>query len=104
VELTGGVSGYIIFVFPLSFIGDMIFAMMSYKPEAIGELELSALYETASIISGGICDQIAAEKGVVCDISAPFHSKRMPSSRPDETVALDTGMGIVEVDIAVSQK
>jgi CheY-specific phosphatase CheX len=78
----------------------MIHMMMGYEPEILGDLEISALFETANIVSGSISHQLAEERGVVCDISAPYGIQR-PTITPDETVALDTGLGIIEVDISV---
>ena len=103
IGLTGDISGYIAFVYPLGFIKNLIQAVMGFIPEAIDELEISVLFEASNIISGNICGQIAKSKGIVCDITTPYSSQR-PSVRPDERIALDTGKGIVEVDMTIKYK
>ena len=103
IGLTGDISGYIVFVYPPGFIKNLIQAVMGYIPDVIDELEISVLFEASNIISGNICGQIAREKHILCDITTPFSTQR-PTVRPDERIALDTGKGIVEVDMSVSYK
>ncbi|MCL1804877.1 MAG: hypothetical protein FWG28_02580 [Clostridiales bacterium] len=98
--LSGGVSGFITFVYPVAFINNLIYQMMDFEPEAIDELELSALFEVSNITCKTICEQIEAEKGVLCVIEPPFMTSRLDIN-PDERIALDTGIGIVEADIVI---
>ena len=103
VLLTGDTSGYITLVYPLAFIRNFIYSMMNYTPEIIDELEMSAMFETSNIISGSICGQIAREKGLLCDIMTP-HTTQRPEIQPEERITLDTGKGILEVDMSIAYK
>ena len=103
VEFTGDISGYIALVYPVEFVRNFIYAMMSFTPDVIDDLEISALFEVSNIISGTICRQITKEKGVFCDIGVPIMTKRLPI-KPKERVALDTGKGIIEVDMEIIYK
>jgi len=103
VTLTGDVSGYITYAYPLTFVKQMINSMMGFTPETIDELEVSALFEVSNIISGAICGQIATEKNIRCGMKTPFMTQRL-DVQPEERIALDTGKGIVEVDLAITYK
>ena len=103
VEFSGDISGYIALVYPVMFIKNLIDSMMGFMPEAIEELELSALFEASNIISGTICRQIAAAKGIFCDIGPPSLLQRLQIC-PQERIALDTGKGIIEVDTEIIYK
>ena len=100
VKLAGDTSGYIILVYPVGFIKGLIYSMMNYTPEVLDELAISAMFETSNIISGSICNQIAKDRGILCDIMTPHRIQRS-AAHPEERITLDTGKGIVEVDIAV---
>jgi CheY-specific phosphatase CheX len=101
--LTGDVSGYLTFAFPLKFVKNMVYSMMGFTPEAIDELEISALFEVTNIVSGSICGQIAQKSSIYCGMKPPFMTQRL-AAQPDERIALDTGKGIVEVDLAITYK
>jgi hemerythrin len=103
VALKEDISGYITMVYPVVFIENLIHEMMGFVPEVIDELALSALSEMANIISGAVCRQIAADRNIVCDITTPFIVQRA-DIHPDERIAIDTGYGILEADIAISYK
>jgi CheY-specific phosphatase CheX len=103
VTLTGDVSGYITYAYPLAFVKRMINSMMGFTPETIDELEISALFEVSNIISGAICGQIAKEKNIQCGMKTPFMTQRL-DVQPEERIALDTGKGIVEIDLAITYK
>ena len=103
VELVGDISGYIDFVYPFSFIRNFINSIMGFTPEVIDELEISALYEVSNIISGTVCRHITKEKNIFCDIKTPNMIIRRESG-PDENFTLDTGKGILEVDIEIIYK
>ena len=100
VGFTGGLSGYVAFAYPPAFVKNLVYAMTSFMPETIDELEISALFEVSNIVSAKICDRFAREDGLSGDITTPFLTKRM-ESHADERIALDTGIGIIEVDLAV---
>jgi hemerythrin-like metal-binding protein len=103
IMFTGDIGGYITFVYPLSFVKEFVSSMMSYIPEVIDELEISALFEASNIISGTICKHIAATKGIVCDITPPMMTTK-PGIQPDEMVIIDTGIGIIEADVSIEYK
>ena len=100
VTLAGDISGYIVLVYPQTFVKSLIYALMNFTMEEIDELVISAMFETSNIISGAICGRIAEEKGIICDIEPPFRTQRS-TILPDERVTLDTQEGIVEVDLAI---
>jgi len=101
VDFTGNASGHITVVYPVSFIKTMMYEMMHFMPDAIDELELSALREVTNIISGSVCGKISNEKGIPCDIKPPAIVSRstLPS---DEKIEIDTGSGIVETVMAIT--
>ena len=101
VELTGDISGYLTYVYPYAFIKNLVYAIMNFIPEAIGDLEISTFFEVSNIISGTICRQIAKQKKIVCDIKPPFITQRL-EVEPDEKISVDTGQGIMEVDLAIT--
>jgi CheY-specific phosphatase CheX len=101
VELAADISGWLAFTYPVSFIKNLVYSMMSFEPEVIDELSLSVLFELSNIISGTVCGQIAGAKGIFCDIKTPSAVPRLDVT-PDERVVLDTGIGIVETDIVVN--
>jgi hemerythrin-like metal-binding protein len=101
VELTGGITGYITLVYPYAFVRNFIHTMMDYVPENLGELEISALFETTDIISGAICCQIAKSKDILCDITTPQMTQRLDIN-PDERFTFDTGIGLIEADIVLN--
>ena len=100
IALAGDISGFITLSYPAAFIKKLVYEMMSFEPETIGELELSALFEVSNIISGTVCEQIAKKKGIFCDMQPPLMSSRMDNVS-DERVALDTGIGIIEADTTI---
>ena len=100
IELAGDISGYITYAYPVSFVKGLVNAMMGYTPEAIDDLEISVLFELSNIISGNACGHIANEKGILCDIKPPFLTNKL-DVKPEESVALDTGIGIVGADIVI---
>jgi hemerythrin-like metal-binding protein len=101
IGLEGDVSGYITFVYPPNFVKNLMYSMMDFMPESIGDLEISALFEASNIMGGAICSGIARSKGIVCDITPPMMGARMAGINPDETVVIDTTMGIIETDIVI---
>ena len=100
VELTADISGYIAFVYPVPFIRNLIFALMNYTPENIGEMEISALFELSNIMSGNICGQISKAENLLCDIKPPVLLD-MSLAEPDERIFLETGIGVIETDLVV---
>jgi len=103
VMLKGEVSGYIVITYPHAFVNKMMHLMMGTTSDSIDDLKISALYETTNIICGSICGKIAWSKGVVCDIEPPNITKRIANSS-DERDSFDTGIGILETDIAIEYK
>ena len=100
VEFTGDITGYATFVYPVLYAKKLIYFMMRYIPEAINELELSSLFEITTLICQNICDLYKKNKGLSVGIKAPFMTKRT-AVQPDERIAVDMGMGILEVDFSV---
>jgi len=100
VGLTGDISGYIAYVYPVPFIKNLIYALMSYTPDDIGDMELSALFELTNIISGNICNQMSKAESKLCDIKPPSIAD-MSIIEPDEKFYLDTGIGVIETDLVV---
>jgi len=100
IGLTGDISGYITFVYPVAFIKNLIFALMNYTPDNIGEMEISALFELTNIMSGNICGQISKAENMLCDIKPPVLLD-MSIAEPDERVFLETGIGVIETDLVV---
>ena len=103
VELTVDISGWLAFVYPSAFIKNLVHSMMGFKPEVIDELALSVIFELSNIISGTVCGQIAVAKGIFCDIKTPSAVQRSDIS-PDESVALDTGIGIIVTEMVINYK
>ena len=103
VGITGGASGFITYVYPHSFVKNLVFEIMNFVPETIDELEVSTLFELSNILSGTICGELSREKKIICDIEPPFMTQRL-AMRPDEAIAVETGKGIIEVDLAVSYR
>jgi hemerythrin-like metal-binding protein len=71
VGLKEDVTGYIVLVYPVSFVKKFIGTIMGFEPDMIDELEISALYEVSNIIIGTICRQISRDMNIVCDITTP---------------------------------
>ena len=103
VEFVGDISGYIALVYPFVFVKNFINAIMNFTPEIIDELEISALYELSNIISGTVCRQITREKNIFCDIKTPNMTIRR-TDLPEESFILDTGKGIIEVNLEIIYK
>jgi len=101
VEFTGDIAGYIAMVYPRTFIKNLIYSMMDFTPETIAELEISAMLEISDIITATVCGQIAKKEELSWNMNLPFITKRL-TSLPDERITLDTGIGIIEADIAVT--
>ena len=100
VTLIGDITGFVTIVYPIEFVKKLVYEMMVFMPNEIGELELSALFEVSNIISGTICRQITKEKGVFCDIETPLMVKRS-DIHPDERIGIYTELGVIEVDILI---
>ena len=100
-DLTGDITGYITILYPLELVRNLVYSMTRFRPDAIGELEISTLFEMSDIISRSICSHIARKDGISCDSSTPVITHRLDVA-PDERVALDTGIGIIEADIVVN--
>lgn len=88
VVLGGSVSGFVSFAYSTSFVVNL---MNFVDGEAISAL----MYISAEIASG-----IGKRYAISCEIGKPYLTKRL-KLRPDERVALDTGMGIIEIDVSV---
>jgi chemotaxis protein CheY-P-specific phosphatase CheC len=101
VALEGDATGYVAFVYPLAFVKNLIHTMMKYRPEGMGDLEVSALLEASNIIGGAICSQIAKTRGVLCWVATPRITGRLDSP-PDERMAFDTGIGLMEADLVIN--
>jgi CheY-specific phosphatase CheX len=103
VGFLGDISGNITFSYPITFVKNMLYAMMDFVPEGIDDLVISALREVSNIISGSVCRHISMNKNIFCDISTPSLVQRTQTPT-DERISLDTGQGIVEIDLAVVYK
>jgi hemerythrin len=102
IDFTGDITGHITFVYPFEFIQNLIYSMAGFRPDSIGELEVSALFETSNIISGAVSTQFADFKGSLCDISPPRAAiKPEIRSNHDIRIMFDTGIGVIETDIAI---
>jgi len=100
VELVGGVSGYVTFVYSVPFIKNLVYALMNYTPDHVGDMEISALFELTNIMSGNICGQISKSINNFCDIKPPSLSE-MDITEPDEQVFLNTGIGVIETNLVI---
>jgi CheY-specific phosphatase CheX len=100
VDLVGDITGYITYVYPVAFIKNLVYSVMNYMPEAVEDLELSALFELSNIVSDNICKQILKSEGATCSVTPPALSNILDFN-PDERIYIDTGLGIVEADIVV---
>jgi hemerythrin-like metal-binding protein len=97
IALRGGISGSILVAYPLGFVRGIIELMMGYVPERIGEMEASALFEISDIITNNVCAQLAMERNVSYEVASMNQTTRT-IAKPDETVRVDTGIGVIEVD------
>ena len=102
ISFTGDISGHVTYVYSVPFMKNLIHAMMNYTPDEIDGLVVSALFETSNIISGTVCGKIAKEEGIFCDITTPQKTQTPP--RSGERIILDTGIGVIEVDLEVVYK
>jgi hemerythrin-like metal-binding protein len=102
VGLIGGATGFINFIYSAEFVKNLIYSMMSFRPESIGDLEISALFEASNIISANICGKISKAENIVCDITAPFIAKGSSNAPHKEIIAIDTGIGIIETEIIIN--
>ena len=100
ISFTGDISGHVTYVYSDTFMKSLIHAMMNYTPDEIDGLVVSALFETSNIISGTLCGKIAKEEGIFCDITTPQKTQR-PTAQSGERIILDTGIGVIEVNLAV---
>jgi CheY-specific phosphatase CheX len=103
VEFFGDMAGNIVFVYPIGFIKNFIDSTMGFKPDAIDELVLAALFEVSKSICEMICGRISRNGGKPYDIKTPYLTQRK-AFQSDERVSLDTGEGIIEIDIAITYK
>ncbi|MDR0272332.1 MAG: hypothetical protein LBI27_03340 [Clostridiales bacterium] len=93
----GEISGYVAFVYPGEFVKKLIYSFMHFTPKEIDELVISALFEISGIMGETICRQIAAGKRY--EMKPPFLTSRS-EIKPDEIIAIDTGIGVIEVDFS----
>jgi len=103
VALSGEVTGYMTFVYPVPMIKKLIFALMNYVPDNVGELELSALFELSNIVGENICGRISRAEGFTADTRPPVLIN-MHDETPDERILLDTGIGVIETDIVLEHR
>ncbi|MCL2399289.1 MAG: bacteriohemerythrin [Defluviitaleaceae bacterium] len=99
-QFEGEMEGYICVQFPQIFSKNLVYAMMSFVPKVIDEFEVAVLFEVLNLIGGEVCNSFAKEEGKDCKIKGIELSQR-PTITPNDTIAMDTGIGIVEVDISI---
>lgn len=100
INLTGDVSGYVTFVIPRLFATNLVYAMMNFVPKIINEFEIAVLLEVMNLIGTSICSHFEKE-GLNCEIGALLMAQRNKEHTPDEIIALDTGIGVIEADVAL---
>ena len=100
-QFEGEMEGYICVQFPQIFSKNLVYAMMSFVPKVIDEFEVAVLFEVLNLIGGEVCNSFIKEEGKSCKIKGIELSQR-PTIAPDDTIAMDTGIGIVEVDISMA--
>jgi len=101
VGLAGDITGSIIFGYPISLINNLVFSMMGYAPDKIGDLEFAILTEVSEIAGRLICDGLSEKRKPVFDVTSTVITNR-PEGGQIERIALKTAAGIMEVDLAVT--
>ena len=99
IQLAGDMTAYVIFAFTRSFVMNLVHAMMNFTPKLIEEFEIAVIFEVVNLIGGTICSRLEQETGLKCEIVALISAAR-GTVLPDETLALDTGIGRIEADIS----
>jgi len=97
VGLVGDERGEVVISFPHILTKSLIFNMLGFTPDYIGELEMSALKEIANIVSGSICGQLVSNKNCFLDIMPPEIVERDTNGNLD----IDTGKGIIEISVEI---
>ena len=88
-------------VFPYDFIKKYIFAMMKLEPKTIGDLETAVIIQLTDNIGSMMCTYIRSNRNAACEISEPKITER-PKLFPDERFAIDTSLGIIEIDLRLT--
>lgn len=101
VGLSGDVAGQVYFSFSKGLAFELIQMMLLTAPEEVDELVCSALAEIANIASGNAASALA-EHGTTCDITTPTVTMNAIRSGAFETVFIDTGIGGMEVSLALN--
>ena len=103
INLTGEVVGYAIFAIQRTFAKNLVYAMMNFVPKVIEEFETAVLFEVINLVGNELCKHFA-KSNLSCEVgSSPLMASR-GTVRPDETIALDTGIGLIEADISFEVK
>ena len=101
--IVGDMSGYISIAYPGFLVDDLVFVMLNYKPLISDEFVMSSILEVTKIIGNLVAQQISKDKDVSLRMGTPVCVRRYETPTPgSERLALDTGMGIIEVEVHVS--
>jgi len=96
--IKGDIRGSITIVCPHSFIKDFVNKITNMEVTSIGELETAVVVQMSEIVGSIVCKYINTLENVSCSPAPPQVTER-PEVFPDERIAVDTGQGILEIDL-----
>lgn len=103
IGLGGDMSGYVSMAYPTFLVDELVFAALDYRPLISDEVVMSSVLEMTQIISNLLAEHISREKGVSLEAGIPGCAQRYDTPAPgSDRLTVDTGMGVIEVEISVS--
>ena len=93
------IKGYVVFDYSVSFINELMRSLMEVPPHEIGNFEKAFLRQISTQIIESVYERLGVEEYELND--ADIYIAKKDEARPDERIAFDTGIGIVEVGFTV---